>query len=154
MDQHSFHSKDQELNISFDYTIIVPVYLNEDNIIDLLEALDSLINSLKGETEVILVVDGSPDHSYSLLAHNLPKYHYCAQLIALSRNFGSFSAIRQGLDVSRGRYTAVMAADLQEPPELILSFFVKLEAGECDIVFGSRTERDDGVFSRFRRPNT
>ena len=65
------------------------------------------------------------------------------QLLSLSRNFGSFAAIAAGLDRARGGNLAVMAADLQEPPELILRFFEVLAAGRADIVFGVRGGRSD-----------
>jgi polyisoprenyl-phosphate glycosyltransferase len=65
------------------------------------------------------------------------------QLLSLSRNFGSFAAIAAGLERARGNNLAVMAADLQEPPELILQFFEVLDAGRADIVFGVRGRRSD-----------
>jgi glycosyltransferase involved in cell wall biosynthesis len=66
----------------------------------------------------------------------------------LSRNFGSFSAIREGLRAANGRYFAVMAADLQEPPELVLSFFRALSEEPVDLVLGTRTSRADPLLSR------
>jgi glycosyltransferase involved in cell wall biosynthesis len=66
-----------------------------------------------------------------------------AQLLSLSRNFGSFSAISAGLEAGKGDYFAVLAADLQEPPELILQFTEALRGGEADIVFGVRSGRSD-----------
>jgi glycosyltransferase involved in cell wall biosynthesis len=66
----------------------------------------------------------------------------------LSRNFGAFAAIREGLHLARGRVFAVMAADLQEPPELALEFFRRLLADECDVVVGVRRSRDDPAWIR------
>ena len=51
---------------------------------------------------------------------------FSSQLIALSRNFGSFSAIRAGLAAAEGELVAVMAADLQEPVSLVRDFFAGL----------------------------
>jgi glycosyltransferase involved in cell wall biosynthesis len=65
------------------------------------------------------------------------------QLLSLSRNFGSFAAIAAGLESAHGDCMAVMAADLQEPPELILQFFEVLTSGRADIVFGVRGGRSD-----------
>jgi polyisoprenyl-phosphate glycosyltransferase len=67
----------------------------------------------------------------------------------LSRNFGSFAAIRQGLVLARGKYFAAMAADLQEPPELIAQFFEQLNMGDCDVVVGARAAREDPALNRF-----
>jgi glycosyltransferase involved in cell wall biosynthesis len=66
----------------------------------------------------------------------------------LSRNFGSFSAIRIGLQKAAGPYFAVMAADLQEPPELILAFFDELAKDQADVVVGTRVSREDPFLSR------
>jgi glycosyltransferase involved in cell wall biosynthesis len=130
------------------YSVIVPVYKNQDSIPDLLNVLSSLNQSLNCEMEVVFVVDGSPDQCHSLLLSALDSIEYPAQLIAHSRNFGSFPAVRTGLIEANGEYFAIMAADLQEPPELIQEFFGTLAANECDIVVGTRNCREDPFFSR------
>lgn len=125
------------------YSLVIPVYGNEANIPPLLEALSGLAGTLGPGFEVVFVVDGSPDRSHALLRDALPAAPHRSQLVALSRNFGAFPAIRTGLGLARGRYIAVMSADLQEPPELVLDFFRELEQGEYDVAFGVRTARDD-----------
>ena len=130
------------------YSIIVPVYKNENTLQPLLQRLVEINASLGGQLEAVFVVDGSPDNCYSLLSAAIDELEFPAQLIAHSRNFGSFPAIRTGLIEARGEYFAVMAADLQEPPELILQFFNSLEADECDVVVGVRNSRHDPLFTR------
>ena len=125
-------------------SLIIPVYKNAANIPALLDALRDLYTTLGNDLEVVFVIDGSPDESWSMLQAALPEQQYPAQLIELSRNFGSFSAIRYGLKVALGRYFAVMAADLQEPPELIERFFQLLQANQADLVIGQRDNRADG----------
>jgi glycosyltransferase involved in cell wall biosynthesis len=71
-----------------------------------------------------------------------------AQLLSHSRNFGAFAAIRTGLAAARGDDVAVMAADLQEPIELIERFYDVLARDEADIVVGTRVARADPFFSR------
>jgi glycosyltransferase involved in cell wall biosynthesis len=129
-------------------SVVVPVYRNEGNIPELLAALASLNTQLAGDFEAVLVVDGSPDRSYALLREALPGQPFRAKLVLLSRNFGSFSAIRAGLAEASGEYLAVLAADLQEPPELILRFREALAAGDCDVVLGTRAGRADPLLSR------
>ena len=121
---------------------MVPIYKNADGITALLEALDSL-NLHTGQFEVVFVVDGSPDDSFDRLKCGLNGCSFEWQLVELSRNFGSFTAIRQGLGCAQGRYFAVMAADLQEPPELLVQFFELLKADRADVVVGVRSGRDD-----------
>jgi polyisoprenyl-phosphate glycosyltransferase len=129
-------------------SLIVPVYKSEANVPALLAALDSLNTELGGDLEAVLVVDGSPDDSYLRLREALPRQRHRSNLIALSRNFGSFSAIRAGLAAARGDRIAVMAADLQEPPELIVEFDRQLRSGEVDVVVGQRTGRADPWMTR------
>jgi polyisoprenyl-phosphate glycosyltransferase len=132
----------------YSYSIIVPVYRNEENIEVLLGVLSNLASKLRHPLEIVFVVDGSPDRSLSILRADLPHQSFDSQLIAHSRNFGSFAAIRTGLCHARGVHAGVMAADLQEPSELLLQMFELLERGEADVVFGRRTSRNDPVLRR------
>ena len=124
-------------------SLIVPVYKNEANIPSLIEAIRDLRTKIDGPFETVFVVDGSPDGSFMLLQKMLPDADFDAQLIALSRNFGAFAAIRAGLEAASGDFMAVMAADLQEPPELILQIYQALRDDECDVAYGERLRRDD-----------
>jgi glycosyltransferase involved in cell wall biosynthesis len=130
------------------HSLVIPVYRNEENIPDLIIALNEL-EAAVADLEVVFVIDGSPDRSGELLAQALSNVRFAWQLIELSRNFGAFAAIRQGLALARGKWLAVMAADLQEPPELIVEFFHKLNAGNCDVVVGVRASRADPPLTRF-----
>ena len=130
------------------YSIVIPVYKNEGSIPDLLQTLEGIGKRLGSDLEVVFVVDGSPDQSFQRLAAELPAVIFKSKLIALSRNFGSFSAIRIGLQKATGPYFAVMAADLQEPPELILAFFDELAKDQADVVVGTRVSREDPFLSR------
>jgi len=84
-----------------------------------------------------------------LLAAALPEASFPAQLLALSRNFGSYPAISAGLASARGDLFAVMAADLQEPAEFVLEMRQKLASGLYDVVVGTRTGRADPWLSRW-----
>lgn len=129
-------------------SLVIPVYRNEESIPSLLDALTDLAAGLPDPLEVVFVVDGSPDRSHALLAERLPQLPFPTQLLLLSRNFGSFAAIRCGLEAARGDDFAVMAADLQEPPELVARFFAILAAGEHDVVVARRDARDDPWLSK------
>lgn len=129
-------------------SLIIPVYRNEESIPDLLTALGTLAGQLADPLEVVFVVDGSPDRSHAMLAQALPNMPFCSQLLLHSRNFGSFAAIRTGLEAARGTFFAVMAADLQEPPELAETFFTQLRGGNVDVVVGTRDSRADPLGSR------
>lgn len=130
------------------YSVIIPVYKNEGSITRLVDALSAINQSLENEMEVVFVVDGSPDKSYELLKNAIGHINFAAQLLVHSRNFGSFAAIRTGLIAARGEYFGVMAADLQEPPELLIAFFKSLSSNECDVAVGTRQGRQDPLLSR------
>jgi len=129
-------------------SLVVPVYGNEGSIPELLQTIERLDAALGHTLEAVFVVDGSPDRSYALLREALPRSGFASQLLLLSRNFGSFAAIRAGLREARGEHFAIMAADLQEPESLILEFFSRLATGECDVVLGVRSGRSDPLGSR------
>lgn len=129
-------------------TVVIPVYRNAGNIPPLLAELAALHARVQGGIELVFVVDGSPDESHAILHAALPTQPYAAQLLLLSRNFGSFAAIREGLAAVRTEYAAVMAADLQEPPELVGRFFEALRADRADVVVGQRSGRQDALFDR------
>jgi polyisoprenyl-phosphate glycosyltransferase len=130
-------------------SLVIPVYKNASNIEALLEALRGLPSQLADrQLEVVFVVDGSPDDSYQRLREGLPREAFRSQLICLARNFGAFAAIRAGIAAARGDRFAVMAADLQEPLDLVVAFDRILAADQADIVVGQRTGRADPLWSR------
>jgi glycosyltransferase involved in cell wall biosynthesis len=129
-------------------SVVIPVYGNAGSVDALVAALARTHRELGGALEAVFVVDGSPDDSYLRLAAALPAAPFPSRLLLLSRNFGSFSAIRAGLAAGTGEHFAVLAADLQEPPELVAEFARRLEAGGCDVVLGQRTGRADPLAAR------
>lgn len=130
------------------YSLIIPVYKNEESIPALLTELEKMNDHLRQKLTVTFVIDGSPDNSYGALKALLPQAKFRATLIQHSKNFGSFAAIRTGLQFAEGPLFAVMAADLQEPPALIRSFFAALESNQCDIAYGQRKARKDPFLTR------
>jgi len=130
------------------YSVVIPIYGNEESLPDLFKVLSDLNTALGGTLEAVFVIDGSPDRSFDRVREGLPDFTFAAQLLAHSRNFGSFAAIRTGLAAARGTYFGVMAADLQEPPQLLLDFFDLLDRDVCDVVLGTRISRKDPLLSR------
>jgi glycosyltransferase involved in cell wall biosynthesis len=124
-------------------SLIVPVYRNEESIPDLLDVVERLDADVPDGLEAVFVVDGSPDRSYELLQAELPRRALRARLALLSRNFGAFPAVRAGLQLARGDRFAMMAADLQEPPDLVLRMDALLRDDASDVVLGVREGRRD-----------
>jgi polyisoprenyl-phosphate glycosyltransferase len=131
------------------YSVVIPVYGNEGTLAPTLQRMEQLAEDLPGQLEVVFVVDGSPDGSLAVLRELLVAPRGLdAQLLAHSRNFGAFNAIRTGMASARGDLLAVAAADLQEPLDLLERFFTALDTGEHEVAVGVRTERDDPPVSR------
>lgn len=130
-------------------SLIIPVYRNEGSLPDLLQAVADLNAELHGAFEAVFVVDGSPDRCYEILRERLPLCPMRSRLVLLARNFGAFAAIRSGLEIASGDRFAVMAADLQEPPELVLRMNDALQQGDCDVVVGVREARADPWSTRW-----
>jgi len=124
-------------------SLVVPVYGNSGSIEPLVETVEGIERQVEGGLETIFVVDGSPDDSGEKLLAALAGRKITAQVVDHARNFGSFAAIRTGMSRARGKYIAVMAADLQEPPELVVEFLRRLSSGKVDVVAGQRRSRDD-----------
>jgi dolichol-phosphate mannosyltransferase len=130
-----------------DYSIVVPVYDEQDALPELYERLTWLLERLDGDAEVILVDDGSRDDSYALML-DLNKRDPRFKLLQLSRNFGHQVAITAGLDFAAGRAVIVMDADLQDPPETVLAMTERWREG-FEVVYGVRRERHGET--RFKR---
>ena len=129
-------------------SLVIPVYNNRESLPRLFRELESLATRLPDDLEVVFVVDGATDGSLDHLRRALPEWPLRSRLVELSRNFGSFAAIAAGLEQAAGDTLAVLAADLQEPPELILEFQRILTSGIADVVLGVRTGRADPWLSR------
>lgn len=129
------------------YSIVIPVYKNEASIPALFARLRDVATRWP-QLEVVVVVDGSPDGSADAIRSELVDAPFSVQLIEHSRNFGSFEAIRSGLEVVKGEFIGVMAADLQEPASLIEEFFALLGSGDWDVAVGTRQSRKDPGASR------
>jgi polyisoprenyl-phosphate glycosyltransferase len=129
-------------------SILVPVYFNEQNlprtISALLGILDQLAPSMEGE--IIFTDDGSLDASFRVLKEYAQKDSR-VKVVKLSRNFGAYIALQAALDAATGDCYAVIMADLQDPPELILKMVDAWKNG-YRIVIASRQDRHDPFLNK------
>ena len=97
------------------YSVVIPVHNEREALPELHERLVPVLALLDGESEVILIDDGSTDTSWAvMLALRDVDRRY--KLIRLSRNFGHQTAITAGMDLAEGDAVVIMDADLQDPP--------------------------------------
>ena len=94
-----------------------------------------------------MVDDGSGDRSFEEML-KIKKERPETRLIKLSRNFGAVHAAKAGFGLVSGDCFMVLAADLQDPPELIMQMLEKREAGSKFIVC-TRIARKDPFVTRF-----
>jgi glycosyltransferase involved in cell wall biosynthesis len=108
------------------------------------ERLSAVFNKIGVDYEIIFVNDSSPDNAREVLAE-LASRDKKVVVINHTRNFGSQSAFTSGMDIATGDAVILLDGDLQDPPELIESFFQKWQEG-YDVVFGIRTKRNATIF--------
>ncbi len=122
--------------------IIVPVFNEEDCLDEILRRLTGVRDSLKASLDVsfLFVNDGSKDKSADILKAFAEKYDY-VKVINFARNFGHQIAVTAGINNTNADYVAIIDADLQDPPELIVDMYKKSLEG-YDIVYGKRLKRD------------
>jgi polyisoprenyl-phosphate glycosyltransferase len=143
MDAQASPSAKRQTDTSTTVSVVVPVYRNRETLPELVARLESVSTRLEGPLEAIFVIDGSPDDSGALLRELLRDSSLRSRLVWHSRNFGSFAAVRTGLGLASGNYIATMAADLQEPVELLTDFYTALSTNRCAVALGVRRTRQD-----------
>jgi polyisoprenyl-phosphate glycosyltransferase len=129
-------------------SIVVPVYFNEENLPETIPCLLALGQHLPGyQLELVFVDDGSGDRSLEILLDFQKQYPNVIQVIKLTRNFGAVAALQAGLLHAHGDCVGVLAADLQDPPELFLDMIRYWETG-TKAIFAVRQDREEGVFQK------
>jgi putative glycosyltransferase len=97
--------------------------------------------------EIILVNDGSPDHSLQI-ALELREQDPRVRVIDLSRNFGHYKALMTGLARALGDLVFLIDSDLEEDPSWLRAFQDLLTSSGADVVYGVQTQRKGGWFER------
>jgi len=106
------------MNNAPNLTVVIPVYKEAQHIKLVIEEIDKQLILLQTSYELIIVDDGSPDNTWSVINELASKYPMLKGL-RLSRNFGKEYALCAGLEAAKGEAVIVMDGDLQHPPYLI-----------------------------------
>ncbi len=127
-------------------SIIIPCYNNEANIPITKAELQTNEKFFDPdiELEIILVNDGSKDNTLDQLLIWRDQEPLKIKVVNLSGNFGSLNAILAGLHYATGNCLAVLAADLQDPPELLPEMVNYWKKG-VKLVLANRVDRDDSL---------
>lgn len=122
------------------YSIVVPIYNENENIPELYRRICEVMESTHEPWELVLVDDGSTDGSTDLIRALAQKDKHVRPVI-FARNFGHQVAITAGWDYARGDAIVIIDADLQDPPEVILDMAKKWKEGN-EVVYAVRAERE------------
>jgi polyisoprenyl-phosphate glycosyltransferase len=128
-----------------EYSLVIPVYNNAETIPSLVADITGIAEAFDNDFQVVYVIDGSPDNSSEILRTQLIGLPYDCVVIEHARNFGSFAAIRTGMNEANGRTIAVRSADLQEPASLIIELFRVVASKQTEVAVGVRQSRKDDL---------
>lgn len=122
-------------------SIVIPCYNEEETIGPFLREMKKVEEQLSSQLifDYLFINDGSKDKTLKVLrevAVEIPNVHY----ISFSRNFGKEAALLAGLEESDGDYVTVMDVDLQDPPEILIEMYQKIQEG-YDVVGSRRSDR-------------
>lgn len=131
---------------SLDLTIIVPVYNEEESVGRLVDELFPILDAMKCSFEVLVVNDGSRDHSLDVLRSAAANRNEL-RVIEFRRNYGQTAALMAGFDNARGDVIVTLDGDLQNDPADIPIVVAKLQEG-FDVVSGWRADRKDHAITR------
>lgn len=123
-----------------DVSVIIPTYNERENIKKLIPLIDK--NFLEHDYEVIVVDDSSPDGT-AVAARELAN-NYPVRVLVRSGKSGLASAVVEGFKMARGEIIGVIDADMQHPPEYIITL-VQTILNSYDIVVGSRYINGDKI---------
>jgi len=119
-------------------SIVIPAYNEADNIFVIAESIKKVFATLSYNYEIILVDDGSADHTLE----KIKEYAATAEnvfFLEFSKNFGHQLAVKAGMDHAFGDCVISMDCDMQHPPELIPDMIAKWEVG-YEVVYTIREE--------------
>jgi polyisoprenyl-phosphate glycosyltransferase len=128
---------------------IIPCYFNEKNIpVTKIELLDNE-NRFPAEVrfEYVMIDDGSKDQTLTELLKFKEEFPDKVKVIKLSGNFGSYNAILAGMNFASGDCNVILAADLQDPPDLIPKMYEYWEKG-IKLIIANRQDREESFYQR------
>ena len=126
-------------------SLIIPVYNEAENLKPLYIRLVSVIEKIDKESFEFIFIDDCSTDGTSLILQEIAQRDERVEIIRFSKNYGSHAAVSAGLQFCRGDAAVMIAADLQDPPEIIPDLISKWENG-FRIVWGVRKNREGEKF--------
>lgn len=126
------------------YSIVVPIFNEEEIVVEMHRRMAAVLDGLDGPSELILVNDGSRDRSLDRI-RGIAARDPRVKVLSFSRNFGHQMAITAGIDHASGEAVVVIDSDLQDPPEVIPDLINAWKNG-AELVYAQRSERKGETF--------
>ena len=126
--------------MEYEFTIIVPLYNEQENLLRVEKELAKYLNIAKKKSCILFVDDGSQDKSLTLVKEICKRqtaFHY----ISFEQNQGLSAAIKAGFDYAATAYIGYIDSDLQTDPEDFNLLLDKIE--DYELVTGVRSDRKD-----------
>lgn len=121
-------------------SVVAPAYNESENVFPFYERMQTVLNEITEDWELVCVNDGSKDDTVAKLI-SLNQKDSRVKVVDLSRNFGKEVALTAGLDYARGEAIIPIDIDLQDPPEIIKDMVELWKQGN-DVVYATRTKRE------------
>jgi putative glycosyltransferase len=129
-------------------SVVTTLYYSQDYLQEFYTRTRKALLAITDEYEFVFVNDGSPDHSLERVLQ-IQSHDKNVVIIDLSRNFGHHKAIMTGLRFATGNYVYLIDCDLEEDPELLISFWEEMaKSPGMDVIFGIQRQRKGGYFER------
>jgi dolichol-phosphate mannosyltransferase len=127
------------------YSIVIPVYNEEDVVGPLLNEIRSFAGTWSGDYELLLVDDGSADRTAEIVENEFANWPQ-GKLIRLGQNCGQAAALFYGMKRARGQVIVLLDGDGQNDPLDIPKILAPLN--EVDMAVGIRVNRQDSFVRR------
>lgn len=128
--------------MSKDLSIVVPLYNEEESLVELCTWIAQVMNQHEITYEVILVDDGSRDHSWKVI-QEVARANTHVRGLRLNRNYGKSAALQTGFEDAQGDVIITMDADLQDSPDEIPELYFMIQREGYDLVSGWKKKRHD-----------
>jgi phenylacetate-CoA ligase len=120
-------------------SVVVPCFNEEGNIAALAERLFEATDEAGLSTEIVFVDDGSTDATWAAIGRAREEWGDRVVGVKHKRNSGIAASWRSGIDAAKGRYTCFLDADLQHPPEEVVTLYRRLLQSRADMAQGTRS---------------
>ena len=130
-----------------DLSIVISLYNEEESITELVNWIETVMESGSYDYEIILVDDGSTDVSWEVI-RKLSEANPAIRGISFRRNYGKSAALYHGFAAAQGRVVITMDADLQDSPDEIPELYRMVTEEGWDIVSGWKKQRFDNKFTK------